>query len=57
MELFSESPKGEATIGGLDKEKMSFFVESLKQRRTLKALATTLKEEVPLVYDALIGER
>jgi pheromone shutdown protein TraB len=45
------------TIGGMDKENLTFFVESLKQRRTLKSLAANLKEEVPLVYEALIGER
>ena len=45
------------TLGGMDKENLSFFVESLKQKRTLRALASSLKEEVPLIYEALIGER
>ena len=43
--------------GALDKEKMSQFVEALKERSSLRLMAATLKEEVPLVYDALIGER
>lgn len=36
---------------------MSQFVESLKQRAGLRQMAATLKEELPLVYEALIGER
>ncbi len=33
------------------------FVESLKQRSSIRQLAAAVKEELPLVYDALIGER
>ena len=39
----------------LQKEQLSVFVESLKERRTLRQMAAVLREEVPLVYSALIG--
>ena len=38
-------------------ERVSQFVESLKQRAGLRQMAAALQAEVPLVYGALIGER
>eukprot|EP00607_Mallomonas_marina_P010747 CAMPEP_0182422712 /NCGR_PEP_ID=MMETSP1167-20130531/8466_1 /TAXON_ID=2988 /ORGANISM="Mallomonas Sp, Strain CCMP3275" /LENGTH=355 /DNA_ID=CAMNT_0024601001 /DNA_START=54 /DNA_END=1119 /DNA_ORIENTATION=+ len=45
--------------GGIpsDKESLSNLVEGLKQRKYLTSVMTTVKREVPLVYEALIGER
>ena len=41
----------------VNKEQMTMIVETLKQRDLIVLLMKELKEEVPLVYDALIGER
>jgi hypothetical protein len=35
---------------------MSAFIESLKEREGLRLMSAILKEEVPLVYKALIGK-
>jgi pheromone shutdown protein TraB len=36
---------------------MSAFVEGLKQREIIELILGVFREEVPLVYQALIGER
>lgn len=41
----------------INKEQMTVIVETLKQRDLIVMLMKELKQEVPLVYDALIGER
>ena len=41
----------------IDRQQMSVIVETLKQRDLIVMLMKELKQEVPLVYDALIGER
>ena len=40
-----------------DARQISAIVETMKQREAVRELTETLRREVPLVYDAMIGER
>jgi pheromone shutdown protein TraB len=41
----------------LNKEQLGAYVERMKQRKTLNGIMMAFKEEVPFIYEALIGER
>ena len=41
----------------MSKESLNIFVEQLKQKQLINRLLDVVQEEVPLIYNALIGER
>ena len=41
----------------INKEKLSSLVETLKQRELIVSLMNVLRGDLPLIYNALIGER
>jgi len=43
--------------GDISKEQLAKLVENMKRTDTLSALMQALREEVPLIYNAMIGER
>jgi hypothetical protein len=43
--------------GDVSKAQMTAFVEKLKTREALEKITSTLKEEAPAVYNAMIGDR
>ena len=46
-----------AAVDMSDARQISAIVETMKQREAVRELTETLRREVPLVYDAMIGER
>jgi pheromone shutdown protein TraB len=40
-----------------DKQQLAGYVERMKQRKTLSSIMGAVHDEVPLLYEALIGER
>ena len=46
-----------STVDMSDASQISALVENLKQREAVRELTETLRREVPLIYDAMIGER
>ena len=55
----ASSPDGApvAVVDMNDARQISAIVETMKQREAVRELTETLRREVPLVYDAMIGER
>ena len=55
----ASSPDGApvAVVDMSDARQISAIVETMKQREAVRELTETLRREVPLVYDAMIGER
>jgi pheromone shutdown protein TraB len=51
------SPGSPVVVDMNDARQISAIVETMKQREAVRELTETLRREVPLVYDAMIGER